>query len=266
MHWKIHFVSLEPAGCYPGLSPFTHGHHYLVYKPAWLRADWQDLHANPKSVHDVVFCFDLLRMAGKKWRATQWTFVWILSAVKNIPPMKEIIIRIGGEIREIPQILVERDLWKSSPNAMRDQSTCSCPVLFQTIYKYAEYCRWSTLHNKQLGMKDLVCTLSPFRKSKKKRSRSSSSSSSSSSKSQKEDVAHDKSDPKDKGFNRARLGQRESPGSAERGRPRGGFVSLSNDVGLMEENSCVKMNCVLDFHSLLCSSELLLFNSLSFSL
>uniref|UniRef100_A0A3Q1FU96 Thyroid hormone receptor associated protein 3a n=1 Tax=Acanthochromis polyacanthus TaxID=80966 RepID=A0A3Q1FU96_9TELE len=62
------------------------------------------------------------------------------------------------------------------------------------------------------------------KKSKKKRSRSSSSSSSSSSKSQKdEDLHHDKSDSKDEGFNRARLGQKESPGSAERGRPRGGF-------------------------------------------
>ncbi|XP_070823123.1 thyroid hormone receptor-associated protein 3 isoform X2 [Chaetodon trifascialis] len=61
------------------------------------------------------------------------------------------------------------------------------------------------------------------KKSKKKRSRSSSSSSSSSSKSQKEDVPHDKSDPKDKGLNRAQLGQSELPGSAERGKPRGGF-------------------------------------------
>ncbi|XP_070691629.1 thyroid hormone receptor-associated protein 3 isoform X3 [Pempheris klunzingeri] len=61
------------------------------------------------------------------------------------------------------------------------------------------------------------------KKSKKKRSRSSSSSSSSSSKSQSEDLPHGKSDPKDKGFNRSRLGQRESPGSADRGRPRGGF-------------------------------------------
>lgn len=61
------------------------------------------------------------------------------------------------------------------------------------------------------------------KKSKKKRSRSRSSSSSSSSKSVKEDVSHDKCDTKDKGFNRARLGQRESPGPVERGRPRGGF-------------------------------------------
>lgn len=62
------------------------------------------------------------------------------------------------------------------------------------------------------------------KKSKKKRSRSSSSSSSSSSKSQKnEGLHHDKSDSKDEGFNKARLGQRESPGSVERGRPRGGF-------------------------------------------
>lgn len=61
------------------------------------------------------------------------------------------------------------------------------------------------------------------KKHKKKRSRSSSSSSSSSSKSQKEDLPHGKSDPKDKGFNKARLGQRESPGPPERGRPRGGF-------------------------------------------
>nr|XP_046255475.1 thyroid hormone receptor-associated protein 3 isoform X2 [Scatophagus argus] len=61
------------------------------------------------------------------------------------------------------------------------------------------------------------------KKSKKKRSRSSSSSSSSSSESQKEHLPHDKSDQKDKGFNKARLGQPESPGSAERGRPRGGF-------------------------------------------
>ncbi|XP_042345670.1 thyroid hormone receptor-associated protein 3 isoform X2 [Plectropomus leopardus] len=61
------------------------------------------------------------------------------------------------------------------------------------------------------------------KKNRRKRSRSSSSSSSSSSKSQKEDLPHGKSDSKDKGFNRARLGQRESPGPAERGRPRGGF-------------------------------------------
>lgn len=85
-------------------------------------------------------------------------------------------------------------------------------------------------------MKDFACTISPFRKIKK-RSRSSSSSSSSSSESQKEDLFLGKSDLKDKGFNRARLGQIESPGSVERGRPRGGFVSLTTDIGLMEENS-----------------------------
>ncbi|XP_076008730.1 thyroid hormone receptor-associated protein 3 isoform X2 [Genypterus blacodes] len=62
------------------------------------------------------------------------------------------------------------------------------------------------------------------KKSHKKRSRSSSSSSSSSSKSQKvDDLPHEKSDFKDEGFNRARLGQRDSGGSGERGRPRGGF-------------------------------------------
>ncbi|XP_059194531.1 thyroid hormone receptor-associated protein 3 isoform X2 [Centropristis striata] len=61
------------------------------------------------------------------------------------------------------------------------------------------------------------------KKSKKKRSRSSSSSSSSSSKSHKEDLPHGKSDAKDKGFDKARLGQTESPGPVERGRPRGGF-------------------------------------------
>ncbi|KAE8289078.1 Thyroid hormone receptor-associated protein 3 BCLAF1 and THRAP3 family member 2 [Larimichthys crocea] len=61
------------------------------------------------------------------------------------------------------------------------------------------------------------------KKNKKKRSRSSSSSSSSSSKSQKEDLPHGKSDPKDKVFDKARLGQKESSGSVERGRPRGGF-------------------------------------------
>ncbi|XP_078108539.1 thyroid hormone receptor-associated protein 3 isoform X1 [Sander vitreus] len=61
------------------------------------------------------------------------------------------------------------------------------------------------------------------KKSKKKRSRSSSSSSSSSSKSQKEDLPHSKSDPNDKGFNRARLGQTESLGPVEGEKPRGGF-------------------------------------------
>lgn len=84
-------------------------------------------------------------------------------------------------------------------------------------------------------MKDFACTISPCRKSKKKRSRSSSSSSSSSSKSQNEDLPRGNTDPKDKSFNRARLGQRELPGSVERGRPHGGFVSLTQDVGLMEE-------------------------------
>lgn len=80
-------------------------------------------------------------------------------------------------------------------------------------------------------MKDFTSTFYAFRKSKKKRSRSSSSSSSSSSKSQHEgDLPQDKSDPKDEGFDRARLGQRELPG-VERGRPRGGFVSLTNFVG-----------------------------------
>ncbi len=101
------------------------------------------------------------------------------------------------------------------------------------------------MHDKQLGMKDFACTISPFRKSKKKRSRSSSSSSSSSSRSQKEDLPLGNTDPKDKGFNKARLGQRESPGSVERGRPLGGFVSLTHDVGLMEE----KWLCIFDFHS-----------------
>ncbi|XP_035527784.1 thyroid hormone receptor-associated protein 3 isoform X2 [Morone saxatilis] len=61
------------------------------------------------------------------------------------------------------------------------------------------------------------------KKSKKKRSRSSSSSSSSSSKSQKDDLSHGKSEPKDKAFDRSRLGQRESLALVERGRPRGGF-------------------------------------------
>ncbi|XP_029360669.1 thyroid hormone receptor-associated protein 3 isoform X2 [Echeneis naucrates] len=61
------------------------------------------------------------------------------------------------------------------------------------------------------------------KKNKKKRSRSSSSSSSSSSKSQQEgDLPQNQSDPKDEGFNRATLGQRELPG-LERGQPRGGF-------------------------------------------
>uniref|UniRef100_A0A3Q3LBE1 Thyroid hormone receptor associated protein 3a n=1 Tax=Mastacembelus armatus TaxID=205130 RepID=A0A3Q3LBE1_9TELE len=59
-------------------------------------------------------------------------------------------------------------------------------------------------------------------KKNKKRSRSSSSSSSSSFKSQKEDSLHDKSDTKDEGFNRAQLGERESPGP-ERERPHVGF-------------------------------------------
>ncbi|XP_010765380.1 thyroid hormone receptor-associated protein 3-like isoform X2 [Notothenia coriiceps] len=61
------------------------------------------------------------------------------------------------------------------------------------------------------------------KKSEKKRSRSSSSSSSSSSKTQKEDLPHGKSDPKEKAFDRGRLGQTESTGPDEGGRPRGGF-------------------------------------------
>ncbi|KAI9524054.1 hypothetical protein NQZ68_021016, partial [Dissostichus eleginoides] len=61
------------------------------------------------------------------------------------------------------------------------------------------------------------------KKREKKRSRSSSSSSSSSSKSQKEDLPHGKSDPKEKAFDRGRLGQTESTGPDEGGRPRGGF-------------------------------------------
>ncbi|XP_034554628.1 thyroid hormone receptor-associated protein 3 isoform X2 [Notolabrus celidotus] len=61
------------------------------------------------------------------------------------------------------------------------------------------------------------------KKSRKKRSRSSSSSSSSSSKSHKEDLPQSKSDANNRGFDRTRLGQRESPGPVERGRPRGGF-------------------------------------------
>lgn len=92
-------------------------------------------------------------------------------------------------------------------------------------------------------MKDFACTLSSFRKNKKKRSRSSSSSSSESSKSQKEGSPHGKSDPIDKGFNRARLGQRESPGPPERGRPRGGFVSLTHDVGLTVEHRLEQWLC-----------------------
>lgn len=80
-------------------------------------------------------------------------------------------------------------------------------------------------------MKDFACTISAFRKSKRKRSRSSSSSSSSSSKSHQEgDLPQDKSDPKDEGFNRAQQGQGET-GGPERGRTRGGFVSLMNIVG-----------------------------------
>lgn len=60
-------------------------------------------------------------------------------------------------------------------------------------------------------------------KSKKKRSRSSSSSSSSSRTSQQDgDLPLNKCDPKDEGFNRARLGQGESPGPG-RGRQLGGF-------------------------------------------
>lgn len=172
--------------------------------------------------------FDLLRTAGKNWKVTRWTFVWILSAVKNIPSMTVVTIRIGDKMWEIPQILVERDLWKSPLNAARHQSTCNWPVLFQIIYKYVEYCSSSALHDKQLAMKDFACAISPFRKSKKKRSRSSSSSSSSSSKSQKEDLPHSKSDPKDKGFNRATLGQTESLGPVEGEKPRGGFVSLTH--------------------------------------
>lgn len=81
-------------------------------------------------------------------------------------------------------------------------------------------------------MKEFAYTISPFRKKKKKRSRSSSSSSSASSKYEKEDSHNDKSDSKDKGFNRVQLGERELPGP-EKGRPRGGFVRLLNVVGLV---------------------------------
>lgn len=188
-----------------------------------------------------MLCFDLYRVVGKKWRAIQWTFVWILSAVKNIAPLI-LIIRIGKEIWQIPKILVESDHWESSPNALRDQSMCTFPVFCNiSIYKHVEYFDLSTLHGEWLGMNNLACPVSPFRKSIKKRSHSSSSSSSSSSESQKEDSLPDKSDPKDKGFNRARLGQVESPGSAERGRPHGGFVSLTTYVWLIKENSSQRM-------------------------
>lgn len=75
----------------------------------------------------------LLRMEGKKSRVTQWTFAWILNAVKNIRPMKDIITRIREEMREIPQILAEIDLWKTSINTTRNQSMHNCSVLVSTI-------------------------------------------------------------------------------------------------------------------------------------
>uniref|UniRef100_A0A667ZCG4 Thyroid hormone receptor associated protein 3 n=1 Tax=Myripristis murdjan TaxID=586833 RepID=A0A667ZCG4_9TELE len=85
-------------------------------------------------------------------------------------------------------------------------------LLYLALYTHPLCVRW--------------CTVSPFRKSKKKRSRSSSSSSSSSSNSHKEeDFPLDKLDAKDVGFNKARLGPRDSSASVERGRPRGGFVN-----------------------------------------
>lgn len=97
-----------------------------------------------------LFSFDLLRMLRmKNWRVTQWTFDWTLNAVKNIPPMKEILIRIGEKTWKTPQILVEIDLWKSIPNVTKNQSMCSCPMLSCYIYKYVEYCFYSTLHCKQ---------------------------------------------------------------------------------------------------------------------
>lgn len=78
-------------------------------------------------------------------------------------------------------------------------------------------------------MKDfasVVSILFSSRKSKKKRSRSSSSSTSSSSESQKEDLFPGKPNPEDKSFHKPRLN--ESP--VERGKPRGGIVSLSIDA------------------------------------
>lgn len=62
------------------------------------------------------------------------------------------------------------------------------------------------------------------RKSQKKRTRSSSSSSSSSSEPQQEDSFAARSNPDDKGFNKAQAGQNEPP--LERGKLRGGIVGL----------------------------------------
>lgn len=106
----------------------SHGPHPLIWKPAWLRAEWYHLHANPKSVHNAVSV--LFRTAGKKWRVTQWISDWTLSGVKNIPPMKEVVIRMRKELWRI--------LRKRTPNATKDQcmsnSLISC-VFWKNTFK-----------------------------------------------------------------------------------------------------------------------------------
>ncbi|KAK6326124.1 hypothetical protein J4Q44_G00017690 [Coregonus suidteri] len=65
------------------------------------------------------FSFYLYRTKVKTLRVTQWTFVWILSAVKNIPPGREIINRMGGEIQETPQKLTGRGPLRNPPSTTR---------------------------------------------------------------------------------------------------------------------------------------------------
>lgn len=176
-----------------------------------------------------MFCFKLPRTWEKKWRGTPWTFVWILNVVKNIAQMKVTVIMIMREMRAMPRPVAERSPWKRCPNTMRDQSMRTFCVLC-IVQESANmlYCRSSALSDCICWAWRILPVLFLFssRKSKKKRSRSSSSSTSSSSESQKEDLFPGKSNPEDKSFHKPRLN--ESP--VERGKPRGGIVSLSTDA------------------------------------
>lgn len=168
-----------------------------------------------------VFSSKLLRTKEKKWRETPWTFVWILNAVKSIAVTIAPALTIMMVTRAVPRPVAERNLRRTQLCLTKEQSALTFHPYLPNLM--CHHTSWNGLL--------LFVSASPVvssRKSQKKRTRSSSSSSSSSSEPQQEDSFAARSNPEDKGFNKAQTGKNEPP--LERGKQRGGIVSLPFDV------------------------------------
>lgn len=168
-----------------------------------------------------VFSSKLLRTKEKKWRGTPWIFAWILSAVKSIAVPIATAPTTMMETRAVPRPVAER----------KPQRILLRPTKEQSALTFHPHQPNLTCRRPSWNGKPLILEASPVvssRKCQKKRSRSSSSSSSSSSEPQQKDSFAAKSNSEDKSFHKAQASQNEPP--FERGKLRGGIVSLPVDV------------------------------------